>query len=313
MPVAGPACCTPAAAAGRPVGGSGAGGSGGSTGRSRCAPRSPARRSRTRRDSECGVSGWQRERQRAPLVDRRQQRHRQGRRRPAPAGVRQTCGDRLVTSGGGLQRPATLGGGDLGDHHVQDLAATGRPRTARTAGRRRPDEASTSPAGVRDRRGAVGHGDVAGGQRGQVPGTAPRPVGTAPAGSGPAGRTCPASSRGLGSAAERRLDRGRGLRPGPGVVRRWAGPARPAPRPTRPGGRMPGRGVVVVDGGDPAPLGRRRGRAVGQERDDGGRVGGQRPVAGGGAPVGEQRPVRGVGRAGSARDSTRGSVVRWRS
>ncbi len=60
-------------------GGPGAGGSGGSTASDRCAPRSPARRSRARRDSECGVSD----------ADRSAQLH-----------VRQPCGQRLVVDAG---------------------------------------------------------------------------------------------------------------------------------------------------------------------------------------------------------------------
>jgi len=54
-------------------------------------------------------------------------------------------------------------------------------------------------------------------------------------------------------------------------------------------------GVVVVDGGDPAPLRRGRGGAPGQEVDDNVRVGRECGGVGGGAPIGEQRPVRGVG------------------
>ena len=75
-----------------------------------------------------------------------------------------------------------------------------------------------------------------------------------------------------GQRAERRVDRGRGRPTADGVVRRWVGPARPAPRRT-PRSVESGRGVVVVDGRDPAAAGFRRGRAVGQERGDGGRVG----------------------------------------
>ena len=51
-----PVCTPPADRAGTATGVSGS--SSVSTGRSRCAPRSPSRRSRTRRDSECGVSRW---------------------------------------------------------------------------------------------------------------------------------------------------------------------------------------------------------------------------------------------------------------
>ena len=58
--------------------------------------------------------------------------------------------------------------------------------------------------------------------------------------------------------------------------------------------RITGRGMVVVDCGDPAAAGRRGSRAVGQELDDGVRVCGQRGGAGDGAPVGEQRPDRRV-------------------
>ena len=51
-------------------------------------------------------------------------------------------------------------------------------------------------------------------------------------------------------------------------------------------------GVVVVDGDDPPPLSGRSGRAVGQERQDVDRVGGQRLVVGGGALIDEQVPIR---------------------
>ena len=54
--------------------------------------------------------------------------------------------------------------------------------------------------------------------------------------------------------------------------------------------RMP-----VVDRKHPTPVGLPGCRAVRQERDHGGRVGGQIRVVGDGAPVGEQGPGRGVG------------------
>jgi hypothetical protein len=47
-------------------------------------------------------------------------------------------------------------------------------------------------------------------------------------------------------------------------------------------------GVVVVNGGDPAPLGGGRGGAPGQEVDDDPRVCRECGGVGGGAPVGEQ-------------------------
>ena len=200
----------------------------------------------------------QREREVTPLVDRRQQRHIQGQRwRSAgrPAQMRRLVGDRV-----GVFSCLARGRGGWAWSSTRSRTRSHRviAHGPHSTGRRRPDEESIQGS-VRDRRRAVGNGDIAGGQRGQVLVRHPRQSGKAPAGSGPAGRTFLGSTHDWATPAAPPPPRPRS-RPESGVVRRWAGPARPTPPPTA-RAAQPGRGMMVIDRGDPPPLGR---RAAGQ-------------------------------------------------